>query len=87
MKTTKQKQEENFENYLKNGPGLRTSYNIFVVARDRKRNFTLKGGLGGMGCGEMWTKDEHLEDEDKKNPEWIDAPEQDAGSDKPFGIL
>ena len=40
------------------GPGLSSRYRTFIVARDRTKKRVVVGGLGGMGCGEMWFDEE-----------------------------
>lgn len=46
--------ERNVQRVLKDGPGLRYSTEVVVLARDRTAGKVLLGGLGGMGVGEMW---------------------------------
>jgi len=40
-------------------PGLRHGDlpTTFIVARDRKKKMVLRGGLGFMGVGQMWSKE------------------------------
>lgn len=45
---------ENIDNVLEEGPGLRYSMGIFIIAKDTKNRQVLLGGLGGMGVGQMW---------------------------------
>ncbi len=39
-------------------PSLMDAGPCFVVARDPSKKMVLLGGLGAMGVGEMWFKDE-----------------------------
>lgn len=58
--------EDNFDDFVERGPGLRTSYQWWVIAKS-KRGYTKLGGLGGMGVGEMWFKDH-------PDPPWLSDP-------------
>lgn len=51
-----ERSENNFDDFMERGPGLRSSYQSWVVAKS-ERGYTLLGGLGGMGVGEMWFED------------------------------
>lgn len=63
---------ENIKDVLENGPGLKYSRNTWIEARDRYQGYVLVGGLGAMGVGQMWFK----EDEGHKSYEgYEDAPE------------
>lgn len=85
-------QNENLSNFMENGPGLRTSYKSWVVARDRKKKRVLLGGLGSMGCGEMWFTDQprYADYEGYKNApdrkSWMfgDRPEKRKGVETGF---
>jgi hypothetical protein len=48
-------QRKNIEEFMEHGPGLRKSTRIFYVARCPSGRHVLKGGLGGMGVGQMWS--------------------------------
>lgn len=43
---------------MEQGPRLSTRYSTWVVARDRSKGMVLVGGLGGLGVGEMWFREE-----------------------------
>lgn len=73
MKTIKDLQAENMANFMENGPRLSLSYNTWIVARDRKNGWVLVGGLGGLGVGQMWFKED---ERDKNRPGYNEAPEQ-----------
>ena len=47
---------------------------VYIIARDRKAGYILKGGLGFQGLGQMWHKD--LEPYNKDMPGYDNAPEQ-----------
>lgn len=51
----------NFREFMEHGPGLRTSTRTWIDAR--APGFVLIGGLGALGCGQMWVKErpEHRE--------------------------
>lgn len=49
---------QNISKFMADGPRLRSDYNTWIVARDRSRGYVLVGGLGCMGMGEMWCRDE-----------------------------
>lgn len=55
VKTIEQKKEENLERVLRDGPRLSYGMNSWIEAKTPCGNFVLLGGLGGMGCGTMWT--------------------------------
>jgi len=65
-------QKQNLRVFMRHGPGLRTSYLRWVVARDRKRGRVLVGGLGGCGVGVMWVDEEPRH---KGYPGYKGAPE------------
>lgn len=72
--------EQNVAKVIADGPGLRSDYNVWVVARHRSRRLVLLGGLGAMGCGQMWLP------QDPRHASyhgWIGAPEQDSGLGDP----
>lgn len=48
----------NYEVFMEQGPRLSTRYRTWVEARDRSRGMVLVGGLGGLGVGYMWFKEE-----------------------------
>jgi len=77
----KQKQKENTKIFMENGPGLRYDYNTWIVAKDSAHNKVLIGGLGGMGCGQMWAETEQRH---KDNLEYAVAPEESCCG---FGII
>ena len=70
MKPKSQRQEENVDNFLENGPGLRYSYNTWIIAKDPELGKVLVGGLGALGVGEMWLDDKEY----KEHPDYADAP-------------
>lgn len=63
----------NLAELIEQGPGLRYSTRTWVLAKDSKRKRVLLGGLGCMGCGQMWFDDK---DKYKEDPTYKDAPEQ-----------
>lgn len=75
QKTIDEKSAENLQDVLENGPGLRYSRNTWIVAKDSKNGYVLKGGLGGLGVGQMWFK---ASDKDKQESEYLNAPEMDS---------
>jgi hypothetical protein len=73
MDEVEKAKQNNLDVFLEQGPRLSYRYKTWVVARDRKDGWVLLGGLGGLGVGEMWSK----EVEDHKNyPGYEDAPER-----------
>lgn len=70
-KTREQKRAENMADVMENGPGLRYSMNTWIIAKSHDGRFAYRGGLGAMGCGEMWCV---ATDEDRADPEWAEAP-------------
>lgn len=58
MKTVSELKIENLKALMKEGPGLRYSTNVWIVARDLKNKMILLGGLGAFGIGEMWVSEE-----------------------------
>lgn len=64
--------EQNLQEYMEHGPGLRYTTRTWIVARDRARKKVLLGGLGCMGCGQMWFDDKERYAAD---PTYADAPE------------
>ena len=72
-----QLQNENVADFMRNGPGLRFSYNQWIVARDRVHGWSLVGGLGAVGVGEMWG-DDALWGYHAQLPGYDDAPEMSA---------
>lgn len=67
----------NLRRLIERGPRLSHDTETWVVARDRARRRVLLGGLGAMGCGQMWfdERPEHAAD-----PTFADAPEQSEGA-------
>lgn len=61
--------EANAEHFMDRGPGLSYGYTSYIVARDQ-RGYVLRGGLGAMGVGQMWSR-EHESDRDE--PGYADA--------------
>lgn len=55
-KTVDEAAAENLREFIKHGPGLRTTTNVWIVAKAPGK--VLLGGLGAMGCGEMWALEE-----------------------------
>ncbi len=49
--------------------------NVFVIARDVERQRILLGGLGGLGVGQMWMKEElhHKRYKQYKKAEIVDS--------------
>jgi hypothetical protein len=73
MPTVEECRKNNFDVFMEQGPSLSYLYKVWVEARDRKDGWVLLGGLGGIGVGQMWSK----EAEDHKNyPGYEDAPER-----------
>ena len=67
--------------FMERGPGLSSRYLTFIVARDRTKKRVVVGGLGGMGCGEMWF------DEEPKHsdyPGYENAPDAIAPTEGPW---
>lgn len=73
-KTAEQAAAENREHFMERGPGLSYGYQIYIVAKDTAKGKVLRGGLGGMGVGQMWC-DLDLE-RDSQRPGWEEAPER-----------
>ena len=65
--------EQNIAKVMRDGPRARYDYNIWVEARDRADGWVLFGGLGAMGCGQMWEPDGP---DQVKYPGYDDAPER-----------
>ena len=63
----------NVERVSRDGPGLRYSMEVVVLARDRSAGKVLLGGLGGMGVGTMWFDDDGHR---SRLVGYEDAPEQ-----------
>lgn len=76
--------KNNAEVLATDGIGLNYKYRSYVEARDPKRGVILLGGLGGMGVGSMWFK-EDTEDY-KKYPGYAEAKIVDTGNQPLFGI-
>lgn len=71
-KTPSQKQTDNLVDFFENGPGLRGNRHTWIVAKNTPRNMVLRGGLGGVGVGQMWTA---ATPSDHDNLEYATAPE------------
>ncbi len=71
MKSREQKEAENIADVLANGPGLRYTRNTWIIAKSEDGKMVFRGGLGGMGIGEMWCQ---VYEEDFTDPEYINAP-------------
>lgn len=82
-KTVEQARAENLAAAIKHGPGLRASTNVWIEARDPKRGVVLLGGLGALGCGEMWAEEEPRH---RDYPGYEDAKRMDTGSEPLFGL-
>lgn len=57
-RTPKEIQRDNFAHFMKRGPALSSAYGTYVVARDPSQGKLLLGGLGAMGCGQMWVNEQ-----------------------------
>jgi hypothetical protein len=75
MDSIEECKKNNLDVFMERGPRLSYRYKVWIEARDRKDGWVLLGGLGGMGVGQMWTKET---EDHKKYPGYEDAPEQDA---------
>lgn len=53
-----QQLDKNMAEFMKHGPGLRITTRVWVAGRDRTNGYVLLSGLGGMGVGTMWFKDD-----------------------------
>lgn len=73
MPTIEECKQNNLDVFMEQGPKLSYRYKTWIVARDRKDGWVLLGGLGGMGVGEMWSKETEF---DKNKPGYEDAPER-----------
>lgn len=70
-----EKAARNLAEFFEHGPGLRWSTRSWTVARDRANRLVLRGGLGSLGVGRMWTDEaDYMRDE----PEWETAPEMEC---------
>ncbi len=74
-KKTEKLQNENLSIFLEKGPGLRYSYNTWIVAKDSTWGRVLIGGLGALGVGEMWVEER---EEHKEYPGYAEAPKKDS---------
>ncbi len=75
-KTIEQVQQENQAHFMEGGSRLSYGYQIYVVAKDTKKNKVLLGGLGAMGVGEMWFNMDV--GPDSQRPGWEEALEREA---------
>lgn len=66
-------QEANVSKALRDGPRLRSGYNVWIVCRDRTSKMVKVGGLGGFGVGQMWLPEA---DRHRNYPGYDDAPEE-----------
>ncbi len=73
--TTNMLAEENVMKAIQDGPRIRFDYNRWIVARDRARGWSLHGGLGCLGVGQMWIEDS---DRTASLPGYEDAPDRDS---------
>ncbi len=71
--------QRNREIISERGPGLYYDIKACVLAKDTVKGQVLLGGLGGLGCGEMWMSDERY----VGTPEYDDAPDL-PGQAAPF---
>ena len=65
----------NWQQVLRDGPGLRCTTGVFIIAKDTKRSKVLLGGLGGMGVGQDWR---HLTERHEGIPGFDSAPDIDT---------
>jgi hypothetical protein len=73
MQVIEELKQKNQNQFLKRGSQLSYSYSQWIVARDRKKQHVLVGGLGGTGCGEMWFQEEEYH---KDYTGYKEAPER-----------
>ena len=58
LKSRDQCINENMDIFLNNGPRVSSSYNVWIEKRCPNRGKVLLGGLGVLGVGQMWVKEE-----------------------------
>src|SRR5271154_1836715 len=73
MDKIEEAKQNNLDVFMEQGPKLSYRYKTWVVARDRTDGWVLLGGLGGMGVGEMWSKET---ERDQDRPGYAEAPER-----------
>jgi hypothetical protein len=74
--------ENNLDDVVARGPRLSVNRSTWIVARCETGEHILRGGLGGMGVGEMWTNRTHrhtnadgsMTYDDDSDPTWPEAP-------------
>lgn len=64
MSEAAERANHNLAEFLEKGPGLRYTTKTWIVARDPARKMVLVGGLGCMGCGQMWREERPTDHED-----------------------
>ena len=75
MSTPKELAQKNLDIFLEHGSGLRADYSVWIEAKDTVNHRVLLGGLGGMGCGQMWVDEEPRH---KNYTGYEEAPEVDS---------
>ncbi len=74
----------NLDDVMKNGPRLALGRSTWIVARCPNGPHVLKGGLGGMGVGQMWVTEHNDGWEnpekyaDNLDPTYAEAPMRDG---------
>lgn len=76
-KTAEKALAANFAEYVKRGPGLRFGTQAVVLERDPVKGWVHLGGLGGMGCGQMWVAEQpnHVDYPGYKEAPIVTGPE------------